>query len=521
MSATGQPVDLEGGGKLSGRAGRWTIGTLAIRQDEFENVEQTDLFVGRVAANVLEESSVGFILTDGDPLSNVDNSLAGVDFRYQNTRLPNGRTLESEAWFQQSSTEGREGDDGAWGVRVWSPNTAKFKGGVGIKEVEANFNPALGYINRRNIRDYTGELGYTYRPLESGLRSLYTGANVQHIEYLDGGLQSEVAQLRAELENQTTDKLTFRLQNEKEGVREPFAIFPGIVIAPGDYSFAQTRVGISTGPHRQFVTTASYATGDFYDGKLDNVATQVEWIPRPRFRGLLSYDYNDVELPQGDFIVRLARVGIDVIMSAKLSWVNIIQYDNLSRTTGVNSRVHWIPEAGRELFVVLNHNLEDFDADSHFQSDTADLTINIGTRFGTDRRVVVGVAAAGTHPAFQFAEQRRAEAPARKTAVVCASVGQLHEAAVAAGFRAAGQRQCRGLVRQKALPFERVRCLARSAAPTNFHGCKAICRARCARRARLRPGRGATTAKGQRCHEAHRDQDSDQNHAATVGLVLF
>ena len=235
--------------------------------------------------------------------------------------------------------------------------------------------PHWAYINRRNIRDYTGELGYTYRPLESGLRSLYTGANVQHIEYLDGGLQSEVAQLRAELENQTTDKLTFRLQNEKEGVREPFAIFPGIVIAPGDYSFAQARVGISTGPHRQFVTTASYATGDFYDGKLDNVATSVEWIPRPRFRGLLSYDYNDVELPQGDFIVRLARVGIDVIMSAKLSWVNIIQYDNLSRTTGVNSRVHWIPEAGRELFVVLNHNLEDFDADSHFQSDTADLTI--------------------------------------------------------------------------------------------------------------------------------------------------
>ena len=375
LSATGQPVDLEGGGKLSGRAGRWTIGTLAIRQDEFENVEQTDLFVGRVAANVLEESSVGFIATDGDPLSNVDNSLAGVDFRYQNTRLPNGRTLESEAWYQKSSTEGREGDDGAWGVRVWSPNTAKFKGGIGVKEVEANFNPALGFINRRNIRDYTGELGYTYRPLESGLRSLYTGANVQHIEYLDGGLQSEVAQLRAELENQTTDKLTFRVQNEKEGVREPFAIFPGIVIAPGDYSFAQARVGISTGPHRRFVTTASYATGDFYDGKLDNVATPVEWIPHPRFRALLSYDYNDVELPQGDFIVRLARVGIDVIMSAKLSWVNIIQYDNLSRTTGVNSRVHWIPEAGRELFVVLNHNLQDFDADSHFQSDTADLTI--------------------------------------------------------------------------------------------------------------------------------------------------
>ena len=91
LSATGEPVDLEGGGKLSGRAGRWTIGTLAIRQDEFQTVEASDLFVARVAANVLAESAVGLIVTDGDPLSNLDNSVAGIDFRYQNTRLPNGR----------------------------------------------------------------------------------------------------------------------------------------------------------------------------------------------------------------------------------------------------------------------------------------------------------------------------------------------------------------------------------------------------------------------------------------------
>jgi len=206
LSSTGQPVSLEGGAKLSGRAGRWTLGTLAVRQDEFQNVEPSNLFVGRVAANVLAESAVGVIVTEGDPLSNLDNSVAGVDFRYQNTRLPNGRTLESEAWYQQSSTEGLDGEEGAWGVRLWAPNTVRFKGGLGIKEVQANFNPALGFINRRDIRDYTGELGYTYRPSGGGLRSLYTGTNIQRIENLNGGLQSEVSQLRVELENQTTDK---------------------------------------------------------------------------------------------------------------------------------------------------------------------------------------------------------------------------------------------------------------------------------------------------------------------------
>lgn len=375
LSATGEPVDLEGGGKVSGRAGRWTIGTLAIRQDEFENVEASDLFVARAAANVLAESSVGFIATDGDPLTNLDNSLAGVDFRYQNTRLPNGKTLESEAWYQRSSTENRSGDEDAWGFRAWSPNTAGFKGGVGVKEIQANFYPALGFVNRRDIRDYTGELGYTYRPSGRGWRSLYTGTNVQRIENLGGGLQSEVAQLRAEIENQTTDKLTLRYQNEKEGVRLPFEIFDGVIIPPGDYSFDQLRAGVSTGPHRHVVTSASYAAGDFYDGDIATVNASVEWIPVPRFRASLSYDYNDVRLPQGDFELRLARTGIDYIMSSKLSWVNLIQYDNATKTTGINSRLHWIPEAGRELFIVLNHNLEDFDGDGVNHSDTADFTI--------------------------------------------------------------------------------------------------------------------------------------------------
>ena len=68
--------------------GRWNIGVIDIQQDEFQGVDSTNLFVGRLSANILEESSVGMIVTNGDPRSNLDNSLFGVDFRYRNTRLP-------------------------------------------------------------------------------------------------------------------------------------------------------------------------------------------------------------------------------------------------------------------------------------------------------------------------------------------------------------------------------------------------------------------------------------------------
>ncbi|MDO8289185.1 MAG: carbohydrate binding family 9 domain-containing protein, partial [Parvibaculum sp.] len=95
LSQTGAPVDIEYGGRISGRVGRWNIGTLAIRQDEFNTVNASNLFIGRLSANVLNESSVGFIVTDGDPASNLENSVYGADFRYQHTRRAGGQTIEA------------------------------------------------------------------------------------------------------------------------------------------------------------------------------------------------------------------------------------------------------------------------------------------------------------------------------------------------------------------------------------------------------------------------------------------
>ena len=381
LSASGQPVDLEVGAKLTGRVGRWNIGTLAIQQDAFEDVQSTNLFVGRIAANVLAESTLGFIVTDGDPQSNLDNSLLGMDFRYQNNRLPGGGTIEAELWYQRTETEGLTGDDSAWGARFWMPNNAGFKGGVSIKEIESNFNPALGFINRRNIQDLTAELGYTHRPRGQNLRSIYSGATLQRIERLTGGLQSQFAKLRTILENQTGDRLTITYENEKEGLIRPFEVSEGIMIPVGDYSFDQASVSLSTRQFRRVVSNLSYGTGDFYDGERNNIDAELVWKPTPHFRALIGYEYNDVELPQGDFVLRLARLGLDAIFSAKLSWVNLLQYDNDTETIGINSRLHWIPQAGREMFIVLNHNLENLDRDNEFHSTFADFSFKFNYTF--------------------------------------------------------------------------------------------------------------------------------------------
>jgi hypothetical protein len=384
ISATGVPVPIDVGGRVSGRIGRFDIGTLAVRQEAFQNIDAETAFVGRVAANVLAESSVGMIVTDGDPATNVDNSVVGVDFRYFNSRLLKGRGVQGDAWIQQSDTPGLDGDDSAVGVRASVPSNTGFRGVIGFTRFEPNFNPALGFVRRRGVDNGYGELAHTWRPADSLIRTISSGVFGDRIEYLDdGSIQTQTLNLQAvNVELDSQDQVSLSVSNQKEGLREPFMIYPGVVIPPGLYSFDNTNVSIRSGDQRALGAGFFMNDGEFYDGTRFG-ATMFFGFRSRHFRTNLNYQYNDIVLPGGAFETRVVRLQLEAIFSSKLSWVNLIQYDNLSRTVGINSRLHWIPKAGREGFLVLNHNLRDdiLTPESDFHTSFADVTLKYSYTF--------------------------------------------------------------------------------------------------------------------------------------------
>lgn len=386
LGAAGQPVNLEAGGKVAGRIGRWNVGALTIRQGQFEDIEATDIFVGRVTANVLDESSVGVIVTEGDPRSNLNNSLIGADFQYSNTRLPGGRALQGEIWYQESNTEGQDSQQAAYGFRLRAPNVVGWRGGFGVKHIGESFFPALGFVNRAGIRDHTLELGYSRRMGGEFFQTMFTGVDAERIDLIDGDLQSQVVTLRAlSVESIARDSGHLRLHATKEVLTEPFVIWQKsgkqIIVPSGTYSFNETALSISSGNSRRLWGDFSYRSGDFFDGKRERIGAGIGWRPSNHFLFTLSYDANDVELSGGNFITRLVQLKTEVIFSATFSWSTLIQYDNVTDTMGVNTRLHWIPEAGREAFIVLNHNLQDADLNNRFESALADLAIKFNYTF--------------------------------------------------------------------------------------------------------------------------------------------
>ncbi|MFT5320273.1 MAG: hypothetical protein ACI934_000406 [Pseudohongiellaceae bacterium] len=386
IGAGGTPVDIEYGGRISGRVGRWNIGTLAIQQDGLNDLDPSTLLISRVSANVLAESNVGFILTDGDPSSNLDNSVYGVDFRYLNTRLSSGMALEGDAWFMRSDTAGLEGDDASWGFGVRSPNNQGIRAGFNYKEVQENFNPAMGFVNNSGIRDYLANVGYSHFFNPGGLlQQAEFGFDAQRVNFIDGGLQTEKLRITL-IEANTSSRDSFRIRAavNKEVVRAPFRVYsePGrdIFIEPGRYEFNRRGIRMQTANQRPVSFFLGGGIGGFYNGERNNVNTNIR-LQGKKFIIEAGYEFNDISLPQGDFITRLVTLNTQYAFSSNLYWVSLAQYDNISEVLGINTRLQWIPEAGQEAFIVLNYNLEDFDKDNEFQSMSTDLSVKFRYTF--------------------------------------------------------------------------------------------------------------------------------------------
>jgi hypothetical protein len=291
--------------------------------------------------------------------------------------------MDGEVWVQQSDTEGLVGDDRAMGMRLRFPAAAGWRGAFKLQRFEENFNPALGFVRRTGIDSLDAFVNHQWRPTSGPIRTINSGVFYQSIDYLDNGdIQSEEFRLNlVNIEFNSQDSVEFRASRNREGLRLPFEISPGIVLDPGLYSFDSLNLSVRTGNQRTVGAGIFSDVGEFWNGDQVGVGGFLSFRPNSHFRTNLNYQYNNVELPQGKFITRVLRLRIEAVFSNTLSWTNLIQYDNVSNTVGFNSRLHWIPQAGREAFLVLDHNSRDPAGGRDFQSISSDISLKYSYTF--------------------------------------------------------------------------------------------------------------------------------------------
>lgn len=358
----GQVVPIDEGVKVVGHAGRLSIGALDVETGASAVAPATNLGVARAAWNVNDHLRIGTMMTHGDPSGKTNNSYVGFDGVWHTSHFRGDKNLTLSAWSGRSYGDLEAGRSDGYGVAMEYPNDrwySRFKFNV----FGDALNPALGFLPRPGTRQYMGTLVYHPRP-QTGMfdwvRRFTIGGTYMQVEDLNGHPQSK-AWLLVPFQFVTDSGYLLHpeVDIEYEDIDTPFQVADSVGIPVGQYRFTQFTLMGRTPQSRPLVLTARITKGDFYNGTIKTTYAKVDWAGLDGKLQLGLSNENDFgHLPQGNFTIRLTQLHAAYSFSPSLALTAFAQYDTINHKTGINARLHWIIQPGRQLFVVFNHGIE-------------------------------------------------------------------------------------------------------------------------------------------------------------------
>jgi hypothetical protein len=174
--------------------------------------------------------------------------------------------------------------------------------------------------------------------------------------------------------------MSLRWTRDEEVVLEDFELFGQLNVPAGEYEFDRYRAEIATGVQRPLRAILSVEDGGYFGGTRLEKSAELQWRQSEHLFLGVAYTENDVDLPSGSFTSRLASLRSDIAFNSRWSWSNLLQYDNTGEVAGINSRLRYMPEAGKEVMLVLNHG-STINADSSLTSTNSDMTFKVSYTF--------------------------------------------------------------------------------------------------------------------------------------------
>lgn len=355
----GQEVPINAGGKLTGKIGRTDIGFLDVNTRDTSFVENKNFVVGRFKQNVLEQSYIGGIFTHGDPAAGESAATYGADARFATSHFLGGdRNFTFDAFGLKSDNKGVSGDEASFGLAARYPND-QWDGMLVFREIQENFDPSLGFVQRNNVRMYRAGASYNPRPKDFlNIQQMFHDVYYTRYDRLDNGRleSSELYITPLDWHFNSGDALHAIADYARgfERLFEPFEIAPGVILPAGDYPTDRFRAVLSTARKRPLSGSVSISYGDFWSGSAEQVGASIEYKLPPYVTLSLRSDQTFAHLPEGGFTARIYTSTVNFSVSPRLTFSNLVQYDNRSRNLGWQSRIRWSPKPGNDLFMSFN-----------------------------------------------------------------------------------------------------------------------------------------------------------------------
>lgn len=373
-----QPVDLLVGGKLSGNYEGFDIGALAVRTNGAGTVGGQVLSAARLSMPILDHSKMGLIFTNGDPTGATRNSVAGGDFQFRDPDFLPGKELQADAFYERSFSSA-VGDDDSFGLELNFPNEPWY-GNFRFKDVGANFDPALGFVSRPGIREYTGNVVRRIRPTDSVMRWYETGVWYDVVTGLNNATQSSFEGTWAATYLQRGDFALIETWNDFEKVPAPFTLPHGVVVPAADYDWQVFHGHFETATDRWISGILDVQCCGFYGGHLLQTNITVNIRPDDTFTFSGQHIMEQISLPTGHVNIHIASIDAAMNFTPDMQFRLQMQYDNISHNLGYSARYRWEFDPGSELLITAGDDATVSNLGT-YESHLSQVAVRIGHTF--------------------------------------------------------------------------------------------------------------------------------------------
>jgi len=347
----GQVVPIEGGGRLTGRAGPFVIGLIDIQSSEAPalGVQGTNFGVARVKRDILRRSSIGAMATyrsrgettpGQSTLYGVDSTLTFFDGVFVNAYWARTETRVADTSYRAQLD---------WNGDRWGAQAERLFVGPA-------FDPGIGFVRRPDMAKTQALFRFSPRPGRVGrIRKFTYQVSGSSTANSRGRVESEDLSGQFAIDFQNGDRLSTQYNHSFEYLPRPFAVSSGVTLPVADYAFDDVQLSFTFTQQRRLSGTLALQVGEFYNGTIRSLAFTGGRLEFSRQLNIEpSTTFNWVELPAGRFTNRLVGSRVTYTLTPRTFVSALIQYNSSGRSLGSNVRFRWEYTPGSEVFVVYN-----------------------------------------------------------------------------------------------------------------------------------------------------------------------
>jgi len=361
LSDAGDALPILGGTRLSGRAGRYSLGVLDIQQREDRGFAAANYAAVRIKRDILANSEVGVVLLNKEQDGPAYNRMAGVDANFRfgflqvNGFLAQTQSPASMVPPSGNSLVGRANVN--YQSRVWQLR-GRFDG------IGNRFNDELGFVPRRGVNN---EYTYLSRTIRSPRFPKWLREMRPHwltdtfTRQADGSLDTRQQDFHLPFFLSNGGFSEFGANTNVEVIQAPFVLNGArrAIIPAGRHEYTEYFLTFAGNGAALVTPSFKYTIGEFYDGYKRSYAFGPSFHINERLGASVNLQVNDISLPAVAYVSTLATARINYNFNTKMFLNALLQYTTDTHQLSSNIRFNVIHRPLSDFFFVYNERRDE------------------------------------------------------------------------------------------------------------------------------------------------------------------